>query len=209
MKVLLVGHSFIRRLKNQVLPAARGRDITTQGAGKYFAQKLHLNDRFYSVYTLCERINLVEHLDNLYSQVCQLQPNTVLLDIGSNDLSSFTEVSPASCLKLAAAIFEFAEKLAALPHIYVVIIHSIIPRYSRISATPDIFIKNCQFFNKYIKHFCADSVAIKFSRLQGFFQQLDNTTATPSWTNDGIHCNSTIGCRKYLSRLRHSLLYHS
>ena len=206
MTVVLIGHSFIRRIVKSAFPHI-GTDINTVSIAQQFAEQLDIDHHFQHVFTLSRSTNLVEHLQDNLLTVTSYCPDTVLIEIGSNDLSHLTSFDPSSCLNLASAVFDFAIELSRTTKS--VIIHSIIPRYSRISTTPTIFYKNCTCYNRLLRQFCNTEQTIHFSKLKGFFAQTDhNTSAKPSWTLDGIHCNTAAGKRKYKARLRHSLLFY-
>lgn len=211
MNVLLVGHSFIRRLKRNLLPAAGGRDVTAQRAqlAATFASQLEVSQHFESIFTCSENLNLICHLEKCVATVTNTHPQVVMLDIGSNDLAHIKTKKNNICLQLASKITDFAKNLLTLG-VRLVIINSVLPRTGRIACTPDVFASNCHAFNNYVKHFTQTETNIKYNKLRGFYGT-DNPHQNPptvnTWSTDGIHCNKGNSAKVYARRVRHGLLF--
>ena len=206
MKLLLLGHSFVRRLKDSVMPEARHIEVDRRHA-KAFSEKLTLSDHFPETFTICLGVNLIRHLFDKLDDIKVIHPCTVMLEIGSNDLANMSSWDSNHCLYLANMALEFTMKLRAIGA-KMVIMNSVIPRYARLCSTPDIFLRNCGTYNHILKNFCDTENGIFFCKLRGFYAPNEPSTR-PKWTADGIHCDSTHGQAMYRSRIRHNLIYQS
>ena len=205
MSVLLLGHSFLRRLKDRLLPSARKQNLVwNRHLSRTLLARLNIDHKFSDIYALCEGLNFINDIYQYISIVQDIHPSCILIEIGSNDLSKLHCYNPARCLDLAHDVFMLASALETFTDL--IIIHGVLPRFSRIRSTADTFYRNCLLFNNNLKHFCDSGNKIKFVRLRGFYHTAH--TEYPFWTTDGIHCNTDIGFDKYKARLRHSLLYH-
>ena len=211
MNVVLLGHSFIRRARQHLLPYAFDIDIVAPHLASELAVKLRLERHFPKIFTQCQHLNFIRQLPQTISFIRTITPSVVVLDIGSNDLSQLTCVDPSQCLQLASNLIDFADLIIRTINC-IVIIHSVLPRSHRLQSSPQIFAANCDTFNKCLKNFAAAHEKICFNKLRGFFGEFNSTAQSftidiNSWSDDGIHCNRNF-MPIYLSRLRHGLLFN-
>ena len=215
MDAVMIGHSFIRRLRDETFPPRvahrripRGQDIhhVQQNKARAFASKLRLDDNIRAIYTASNGINLIKDLHKSESLIFQIRPDMILIDIGSNDLANLTDQDHNSALNFAHQVLEFAESLPA----HLIIINAILPRSESITCSPETFRYNASHYNRIVSTFCATSPHIKFNKMWGFNFHYDNDTEQTRpvslWSLDGIHCDTQIGRKQYRSRIRHALL---
>ncbi|RUM44976.1 MAG: hypothetical protein DSY80_03835 [Desulfocapsa sp.] len=210
MNVVLVGHSFVRRLQTGLLPNSRGQNIVTPYAARHLAIALQVSEHFQCVFTCAQNLNLVHHLPYHLHYIMNIMASIVVLDIGSNDIAHFTDTRHETCLRLATDIVQFAQSLID-SGVKLVLIISILPRTHGITCSPETFISNAQTVNSYIKQLTDPEQRLKFHKLRGFFgtdQALSQPPTVTSWSNDGIHCNKNGSDQLYIKRLRHGLLLH-
>jgi len=210
MNVTLVGHSFVRRVQVGLIPGSRGHDIETPESARHFSTLLQVSDHFKYVYTCAQHLNMVYHLPEYTHTIMKTSPSIVVLDIGSNDLAHITDVQPDISLQLATQIVQFAKSLIDYG-VKLILINSILPRTGRISCSPEVFTKNAQSTNSYLKQLTDVEQRIKFNKLRGFFgtdQAYSSPPTVETWSNDGIHCNKNGSEQLYAKRLRHGLLFH-
>ena len=122
LTLLLVGHSFVRRMQQQVCPG----DATQ----RYYCPDLLLSHMFEKVVFLGKGGGLT--LDGLlrdFSAVRAEAPNVVLIDIGTNDLCN-------GCVaeELVEGIVTFARKLTTMPSVLQVVICHILTRIPKSSG---------------------------------------------------------------------------
>ena len=211
MDVILIGHSFVRRFKDHFCRDTRGtgKDISEPELAESLSQRLSIDHHFKRLYTISQGVifirDLYQHVQNIDQFVSN--PTVIILDIGSNDLAQLHRSTPDRCLKLASELVDMAETLTLHRLIKLVIIHSVVPRFSRINSTIDNFYKNFVSFNKYVQHLCSITDSVQYHKLRGFFHRNRTSSHSTWWTSDGIHCNAR-GLDTYKARLRHGLLFN-
>ena len=103
--VLLVRHSFIRRLRDHLSPpehGERGQDISgeptsfSRGSSPITAQSANTADCVRGICTSSQRIKLILDLWKSESTAISTRPSFVLLHVGSNDLAQMTHVNKTS-----------------------------------------------------------------------------------------------------------------
>ena len=207
--ILLVGHSFIRRFKNFMVPQFYNKDIVCgmhDHAAGQFAVNLRIDTHYQKIYTFSHGLTSINQLPWALESIRQTNPIVTVIDIGSNDLANLTTYDPNQCLILATATFNFAESLTQQG--ISVILHGIIPRRGRIDCSYEVFLDNSTYYNKVLKLLCEDASQIHFHKLRGFHNPMDIHCSSLPWSLDNIHCNSPSGRRKYQAQLRHGLLLH-
>ena len=215
---VLIGNSFIRRLRdNYVVPEngrKKGRDISESRlhVAQYAAQAADLGHRVTGLYTAANDINLIEHLNKAETTVRNVMPSIVLLHVGSNDLAHVVTVNPMKTLELATLVVDFAEYLHKQLHVECVIINSVVPRNSKnMSCSAEVFRANMAHFNAVIENYCVSSrkQGLIYNHLRGFFNHKINKRDVPLapevWTTDGIHCNPEW-MAKYKLRVRFAIM---
>ena len=176
--VVLIGNSFIRRLRdNYVVPEngrKQDRDVSESRphVAQYAAQAADLGHRVTGLYTAANDINLIEHLNKAETTVRNVMPSIVLLHVGSNDLAHVVTVNPMKTLELATLVVDFAEYLHKQLHVECVIINSVVPRNSNnMSCSAEVFRANMAHFNAVIENYCVSSrkQGLIYNHLRGFF----------------------------------------
>ena len=102
LTLLIVGHSFVHRMQQQVCPG----DATQ----RYYCPDLLLSHMFEKVVFLGKGGLTLDGLVRDFGAACAEAPNVVLIDIGTNDLCN-------SCVAedLVEGIVTFARKLTTIP----------------------------------------------------------------------------------------------
>lgn len=215
MKVLLVGHSFIRRLRRQFNPSLRC-DISTMShadrmAAGQFARYLEVDRHFPQIFTYSEHLNLIQDLNSTLQCITSVRPAVVMMQVASNDISRLSKFAPSAILTLASEVVDYANHLLSLG-VQLVIINCVLPRTARISSTPEVFLQNANHFNTIVKNLSESNKFIKYQKLRGYFgppTTFGNPPEVSSWSADGIHCNKNQAAEQfYRRRLRHALLLH-
>ena len=208
MDVLLVGHSFIRRYRDQKLRRQRGErptDISPTQIIKaqQMASAMRLSQHVRAVFTLSDNIVLMRHVLQQKRKIRQLQPEVVVFDIGSNDLAHLASVEPRRMLHMANELHSFISQLG----LQLIIVNAILPRTAGISCTPETYAANAKLYNQYMSVFCEVNPKIVFNKQRGLQCLADTNNPRPvhQWSHDGIHLASSA-VRTYENRLRHSIL---
>ena len=213
--VLLVGHSFIRRLRDHLSPhehGKRGRDISESRPhlAKAAAHSANIADCVRGVYTSSQRINLISDLWKSESTAISIRPSFVLLHVGSNDLAQMTHVNKTSAENSAMLVVDFANSLVNDLGVNRVIFNSVVPRdSSNMRCTADVFSTNMHHFNSVLLKEADKHKHLIYNHLHGFYKvKVDNKDlplAISTWSHDGIHCNETA-MTKYVQRTRFGII---
>ena len=167
--VLLVGHSFVHRLRDAYQPGhAQGSDIAPGQTihAAQLSEALGVHHYISGVYTHANII-LTQHLDSCKPAVDQIRPAVVVIQVGSNDLAQLSHFDAKAVLQTATQIYQFASSLREEFDTPIIIINAILPRTANISSDADTFRQLSTEFNKIIKNFC-DGQSIIYNKLSGF-----------------------------------------
>ena len=212
MEVVLLGHSFIRRLRDDLVPwrpqGGRGTDV---GLGHplraaQLARAMGVSRNVRRIYTFSDGIVRIGDVDQAAAFVRRASPGVLLLDVGSNDLAHIVTVDPVQVLRLAVQLTDVASLFEAA----FVIINAIIPRTGNITCVPDTFRENAELFNTFVKNICETSEKLVFHKLRGFWNTRHGAVTlpcqVPEWSTDGIHCDTSLSMRRYRVRTKHAIL---
>ena len=212
--MVIIGHSFVRRLRDHLFTPRsshgrpRGQDISFchNTKAQLCAQKLGVSNNIRAVYTSGNDINLIADLHKSESLIHEIQPQIIVIDIGSNDIANIDHENHNIMLEFANRLIDFALALTAP----LIIINSVLPRTERISSTPDQFRNNASHFNKFISVYVSDTSNIIYNKMRGFAYYYDaNNKESPKpvhmWSQDGIHCDER-SIQQYRNRIRHAIL---
>ena len=210
MNVVIVGHSFVRRLRDDLLPplSRRGFDIDPYNPLKAaaFSTKLGIQHHFKGVYTASDGIIFIRDMKYCNSDIVRVSARIVVFDVGSNDLAHVDSVDPNRMLCLATQLTDIGAKLKNA----VVIINCILPRTAGITCQRETFIENADLYNEYLKNICATSDNCVYNKLRGFryirSNKVQRRREVSEWSKDGIHCNTTASMKHYRSRIRQSIM---
>ena len=209
MDVLIIGHSFVRRFRDHFCPGSRGSDITSPEQAEALAKLLSVDTHYQRIFTKSQGIVVIKDLYEIVNNIHEflLRPTVIIFDIGSNDLAHLAAPSARTCLTLATELVDLAQTLNIHRLVKLVIIHSVVPRFSKIQSSIDVFHQNTNLLNKYLVHLCSSTDCVKYNKLRGFLQRDRLSPNLTWWTSDGIHPN-TKGYSTYKTRLQHGLLYN-
>ena len=216
MQSVLVGHSFIRRLRDTIFTPAskqrrggRGQDVhhVQDRRASTCAKRLGVDKNIDYVYTSSNLINFIDDLHTANSTIDQVRPQIVLIDIGSNDVAQLHTVAPNATLSLANRVFEFAQSL----NLPLVIINAILPRTSNIHSSAEIFRQNAANYNHALATICSSTDTIRYNKMRGFHYYYDHNDQqqhrpVTHWSTDGIHCDTELSKKQYRNRIRHAIL---
>jgi lysophospholipase L1-like esterase len=218
MDLTLVGHSFVRRLRDNALAAPQQRPRCSTGPQRHgdvlpgqteraqqLAQALQLDNYFSAVYTVAEGVIFLDDIISFREHILVTQPKVMLVDIGSNDIARYSSFVPRKMLQLAHTLHEY---LQSLP-VPLTVVNAVLPRTASLAGSPETFRDNSQAYNKYLSEMISLTPAITFSKMRGFqyVHKLGQDLPRPvsEWSEDGIHC-STTSMTAYKQRIRHSIL---
>ena len=179
--VLLVGHSFVRRLRSAYQPGhAQGSDMapgqTIRAA--QLSEALGVHHYISGVYTHANNVILMQHLDSCKPAVNQIRPALVVIQAGSNYLAELSHFDANAVLQVVTQIYQFASSLREEFDTPIIIINAILPRTVNISSDADTFRQLSTEFNKIIKNFC-DGRSIIYNKLRGFANYYINNIEYP------------------------------
>lgn len=217
MSVVLLGHSFIRRMRDELMPRTdgmmRGLDINyfPPTPAELFAKKMALSDHIQHVYVMSNRVNMISDLNSFdcTELVRQVQPDLIFMDIGSNDLACLGAVSPVQVMQLVSVLVKFAESQKT----EVVIVCAILPRTGDLETTPATFLENMNLYNDYLFNICSTSKKLVFHSHRGITTGHDllmgrlvpRRLEVSAWTEDGVHLNPPR-LLMYIQRVRMTIL---
>jgi hypothetical protein len=211
MDVVLLGHSFIRRMRDDLSPpmfTKHGLDIGHYSSLKAarFSTALRISNHIRGMYTLSNNVNFINDITHSKRLIIRTSPGIVIIDIGSNDLARIDNVNPVKMLELATKITDIATQLSAP----VVIINCILPRSVRIASNPKTYLENTIHYNTFLKNICDTSDNLVFHKLRGFthtwVNDIERRLEVSEWSSDGIHCNTPASRKKYRDSVRHAIL---
>jgi lysophospholipase L1-like esterase len=211
MDVVLLGHSYIRRLRDGLIPplhSHRGQDV---GIGSLIraaqlASNLNISQHIRRVYTFSDGVVRIRDLDGIQTFVDRIRPGIVFIDIGSNDLAHYDVVDAYTMLQLVTQLTDLALSL----HAPKIILSAILPRTGNITCSPDTFRENAELFNTYLMNICDPKSKLVYHKPRGFWNQyldgLEHTLEVSDWSSDGIHCNRPDSFQKYKTRTRRAIM---
>ena len=211
MDAVFLGHSFIRRLRDDCIPPNKGKhglDIGTHSeinAAK-LAKCIGVQHHVRRIYTHSNYVVSIKDVTRCALLVTKIKPSIVMIDIGSNDLAHITKVNPGLMLELATKITDLATNLSTR----VVILNGILPRTAGMSTDTVTFLKNSELYNQFLKNICESSTNLVYNKLRGFTHTwIDNTEQilpVSQWSTDGIHCNTQQSKTRYRTRVKQAIL---
>ena len=210
MKAVIIGHSFVRRLRDEALPPPhfRLKDVAWHHSQKAIslATNLALDEVYQEVYTVSDGLVFISDLKLANSTLFNLKPELVVVDIGSNDIANVALCEPTRMLDMATQVFEFADSIQGAQ----AVVNAVLPRTNNISGHPSVFRQNATQYNVCLSNLCDPSFRVTFNKMRGFHGRwnevgLEEPLPVASWSNDGIHCNAT-SLERYRQRIRHAML---
>ena len=200
MHGILVGHSFVRRIRNH---CAVYRDIDFQrGRNSRDARELASSLGWYNcinyAYTLSDSCNIYQDLPQNFTTQCDI----LVLNMGSNDLACLSRIDRNAVHRLVHKYFEWALRTGARS----VVIIGVLRRTGRLRCTSDVFNANRQTFNRKMKSLCARVDKTHFQKLRGFESTSgQHSLSVARWSQDGIHPSSMT---HYIRRLAFAVMDH-
>ena len=216
--VVLVGHSFIRRYRDHIVPPAdnarpgTSADITpSKPAVARIATVNAKHERHITaIYTAANCINRVNDLPKADSVIRQTWQAIVVVNSGSNDIATLNTVDHSKVLGFVNDVIDFGESVRSKHGVKLVVVNSVVPRDANIAGTAETFLENITLFNKIAKTWCDCEPDFLFFCLKGFYMKhVDNRTEIPlpvgDWSYDGIHCDRDH-LDKFSQRLKFALM---
>ena len=192
--LLIIGHSFVRRLQEYVFLKN-----TSKVVGADFGISVQFSDVFY------RRLGglTLDRLINELPLVCDLSPKAVIIDIGTNDLSS-VGVDP---VMLAKRITDFAKLVAAVNSVAEVLVCQVLPRVlvrptRRTRCPTRVDFNDARFVvNRTLAALTADLPHIHCWRHRGMHANWQQY-----FDRFGVHLNDA-GMRKYVRSIRGAAMF--
>ena len=198
---VLVGHSFIRRYRDHIVPTAdnarpgTGADITPSkpAVARITTVNAKLDRRILAIYTAANGINRINDLPKADSVIRQTRPDIVVVNSGSNDIATLNTVDQSKVHGFVNVI-DFGASVRSKHGVKLVVVNLVVPRDANIAGTAETFLENMTLFNKIAKTWCDCKPVFLFFRLKGFYMKhVDNSTEIPlpvgDWSYIGIHCD--------------------
>lgn len=198
MDCLLIGHSFVRRIKDKYAGCnVRNCDITDKNSeiALKFSRELHVAEVYKKTFTFCQ-INTFEQLPRHFSTTCEL----VVFDFGSNDLARLKQYHESFIDELIKFYLMWLRRCGAKKYLVL----GVLPRIGRLKGSPETFEKNRIYYNLKMKEQCKTLSDINFTKIRGF-ERFDHHLHKPIsvWSSDGIHPTCI---RQYKTRLAYAMM---
>ena len=174
----------MRRFRDWISPCLPRSDVqpSNKTRSATIATALRLDKHFRYVYTVSDNIVFLQDLINALPSILCLHAQIVVIDIGSNDLSSRC---PKTTVFIANEIFSLANNVCA-PR---VVINAVLPRVGNLACSPDTFLLNSRDLNNYLSTLCSLTSTTINSR--GFTTTLSTSRISPNLSLIGPATAST------------------
>lgn len=207
---LLVGHSFVRRLKADRTNTLH-KDVMSPPLAAIFARTLQLDSKYSGIYTMSDQLNMVTDLMGRVDSIKELNPSRIVVDIASNNLAAWGKVDLGYSRELAEAVAETAIRLPGT-----VVVHAVLPRERNLACTPEAFWENASHYNATMRGLAAVPryTNLHYNKMRGFCYKegIDGRDVlkrpVSEWSADGIHIDysNTAEKDKWIGRVRNSFL---
>ena len=215
--VVLVGPSFIRRLKSfwfPDLPLDSDIDFLHEDLASQASVKGCLNRNIDKIYTACVGINLPEHLYRSEDLIRVVTPKILVIHMGSNKLTTLERFDPVLVQTVIDQIIIFAQRMISEFGVGKVIFPSCLARTGNLrNCSPAVFEQNRSEFNSILHNACLGQETLIFLHLRGFdFKKVNNHNVKRDvceWSRDGIHIDMDTHPEfmgKYWNRIKFALL---
>ena len=187
MHGILVGHSFVRRMRRQ---SGHLQDINfAMERNSVEARDLSRSLGWFNcvnfAYTISDGCNVYEDLPIIFDAQCDI----LVMNMGSNDLACLSKVDLRSVQRLACRYYEWAINTGARAVLFV----GVLKRTGRLNCSPSVFNVNRQIFNRKLKSLCVRNRRVHFQKLRGFEStSSQHSLNVSSWSQDGIHPNNMM-----------------
>jgi hypothetical protein len=225
---MMTGHSFVRGFKYAILqghisPQVQGgstkssyKDITDQNTAAIFSSKIKVGEIYKGIYTHAKNVVFIEDLTRDRIAILSRQANSLLINIGTNDLAclqpGFTDIE---VIRLAESLRDFIQ--FQVPQSVTSICMGVVPRLAHIRLTPADFKRAAALFNSTLESMAEQSKAgveptnMRFYSMRGWDnQQLDNQHVEldpEQWCNDhGIHPRHHVYLGKFAKSVKRALM---
>ena len=191
---MLVGHSYIRRLRQQHGPIGcrdRSTDVTCEPDATQFSRNLQMRKVYGHGVKTFTHVNLITDLPVRLRPKCDV----MILDIGSNDLAQLKSVRPTAMHLLAEYLFDWAMRSTATHVVFL----GVLPREGGLRGSVSNFQANRNLYNCAIKQMCEKSTRASFQKIRGFEGTCEHPVPVSSWSDDLIHPRDM---KRYVKRLR-------
>lgn len=208
---MLIGHSFPKSLHDHLLvkyeAASRKHQSYAITSLETFAVRHIEVDRSIASLHMWGKggSKVVSDFDLTESEIREIKPDIVLLDLGTNDVVQ-PQVSTEAIIK---GIWLQALLLKDVFGVDIVVLCSIVRRETDARMTPQHFMSRAHIVNSTLRELCKQKGQGKiiYHLHRGFWRDTNMRPSEPSdWAKDGIHPNLPIGRRKYKSSLKSALL---
>ena len=199
LRACVIGHSFVRRLRETIAHKA-GRDDVRAAP-----RILRVDDTFEEIYVLGKSGYTLSEIRNDVFYAGDLRPDVVLINCGSNDLCD----AKCDVDAVANGLISFANLLRVSFTVSVVVIMGVVRRDRCRNVSPEMFEERAYRLNGLLQRRTSRMTGIIFEPMRGFWRCPDGVYSLPvtAWSRDGIHPQlSTTGNDKYKRNMRRCLL---
>ena len=209
LRACIVGHSFVRRLGEDLCKGNHGEAPSPSTA----ADELFVNKQFNKIHIFGNESFLVKDLVKNICKAGKLRPDCVIIHCGSNDLCK----KECDVKKIVDGLVSFANFLRISYEVKHVSLLAVAGRTKCRDVSNATFRDRAETFNKQLKeaveasnHACRKK-ATSFVYLKGFCCDKEgNELPVSVWSSDGIHpatgSKRSQGMEKYRRLMRKSLL---
>ena len=220
-QTVMAGHSFVRGFKNAMVggrPASH-EDVSDPVTAARFAEKLEITTRYHGLYTQAKNMVFIADLRRDLQQIFQKNPDSILVNVGSNDLATLRpDYSVQQVKELAAELRDFVH--FQVPSHIIVVCMGVVPRLQGIHTSPAQFREAARLFNEELQSFETDALAgveptnFRYNRMRGWDQQEVNNQGAiqqldlevEAWCNDrGIHPRHHVYMDKFAKSVKRAL----
>ena len=185
-------------------------DITRddQTRARECAEALGVSDEIEGVYSVTksapnQNIVFINDLIQCRALVIERQCQILFLSVLSNDLARLTRFDAHTCIVLVDQVFTFAE---SIPGLKMVVIQAVLPRWGRLSASPDVFWENAEFVNHAVSLRCGLNPMFVQAPMKGLKYKDVNGVKTRVERQDVVSDNIHPYMNLYTRRVKFELL---
>ena len=173
---VLVGHSFVRRLRGSF---GFFQDVTDDNDARLFARNLRVQQKFSEVYTYSSDLNVIAELPHPRDIPLIHGANLVVLDFGSNDFTNLVARDAQFVSDYANTIREWCTNTQVHT-----VVQAVLPRYIGIHSHEDDFRWNAETYIRSIReNLPYGDPHIRFNKMQGMMEPAFRQLVL----HDGIH----------------------
>ena len=191
LRACIVGHSFVRRLGEDLYVSEENGRQPPPGIA---AMSLEIDNLYHKVHLFGQDNFTVQQMREDIYKVGALRPHCVIINCGSNDLT--TRLCDVG--KLIDQLVAYAEFLSHGCDVIHVAVLGVLDRSKCRGVSPEDFQKRAFEFNGKLKDAVKHLHGIEYVNMKGFWRDdLGEKVPVKRWSDDGIHPATSIARRKH------------